>query len=366
MRKTTTGGSPTSFLTCSSGWDAAVICEAVALPSLLNTPPSLDTLKKMAAAQLAARGQDAVSSVGLGISVLCDSEHPQETTPCKPRIAVATTVYLNSLPTDVPVQHTSSTLQTSPDDRYRYNLPSDLDLSPTYTPKTSPFTASPASDVSSITSSVYEDPFHWDLVLSGLPETPDLSLSGSIFMPLGQSPTFLPTTKSSPLLPQPSISSLLHHTSAQEEELSSSSSEPGLSTASSGSSVSDEIPTIVVINPEFVSIPVQASISSIVGMYGSVPTGETHFTAVKDALSLASIEEEEAATEADAEGEDEWWSDTDGDGDDETEFEIVAVPALRTRLETICEEDRIESNGETADRKHMVRFFWFFRVSSSC
>lgn len=353
MRRTAEGGSPTSFLSCSSGWDAGVICEAVALPSLLNTPPSLDTLKKLAAAKFAENGKDDSyeSGLGLGITALFDLDSLQRTVACKSRIAVAATVYLNSSAT-----HSASVLQASEEERNRYNLPLDLESlqSSLCTPKTSPFNTSPISNNSSVTSSFYEDPFHWDLVLSGLPGSPNVSISDTMFMPPGQSPTLLPTTKSSPLLPRPSVSSLLYHTLIQEEELTSSSSEPELSTASSGSSVSDDIPTIIVMNPDFISIPVQSSISSIVGMYVTAHTGDTHIAAVKEAISLSSVEEE-AAEDSDTE-EDEWWSDLDDEReDDDTEFEIVAVPALRTRLDAIFEEDGKRSSIKIAVAAEVVR-----------
>jgi hypothetical protein len=356
MNKTLGGESPASFLTCSSGWDPGVICEAVALPSLLDTPPSLETLRKIAAVQLAAYGHhgSAGTGIGLGLGSFTSLLQSEESISSNSRIAIATTVYLSPSLIDI---STNMDVDRCIDIPNYDDVPSQPDAlpivhntrtlthllvvehSPTQTTKSiSPHTSSPTSDISSVTSNSYEDPFHWDLVLSGLPCAPDLPLPDTIFVP---------SSKSSPLLPPGSVLSLLPCT--QEEEFSSSASEPELTTASS--SASDDIPTIVVMNPELMSIPVQSSISSIVGLYeGPVAPGQ-HPTRVSQISTLPLIEEAE---------EDEWWSDGNSEGSasyDEGEFEIVAVSALRTRLETIFEEDEMEDGGEREDTKLPVSSF---------
>ena len=95
------------------------------------------------------------------------------------------------------------------------------------------------------------------------------------------------------------------------------------------------IPTIVVLDPDSVMVPTQASVSSIIGLYGSrresTPT-------IPGELMTPELQpwEDEPEPELDAD-------DTDGeDSSPESEFEIVAMPALRVRLDTISEADEID------------------------
>jgi hypothetical protein len=370
MNNTADGGSPTSFLTCSSGWDPGVIYEAVALPSLLNTPPSWDTLQRVAAIQMASHVADdlaASNGAGLGL-VITPLSQSLPSFGSRSRITMATAVYLSPSFVDAsPVRLDVSTDTRSAlvDDQRdisiynhekSYSLPftqdtkmpnhsACSDCSPTPTAGSmSPYASSPISDISSATSSFYEDPFHWDLVLSALPH------------PLDSKNAFIvPSSQSSPVLPRSSSSSSQH--SQTQERYSSGSSEPSLTTASS--SVSEGIPTIVVMNPDSISIPIQASISSIVGLYEGFRSSGEYPPPMKRTMPLPSIQEH--IEDADS-GDDQWRSsDTDGDDSyDEADFEIVAVPALRTRLETIFEEEETEKG--LGDNKASTVFFFFVGI----
>ena len=100
------------------------------------------------------------------------------------------------------------------------------------------------------------------------------------------------------------------------------------------------IPTIVVLNPDAVMIPTQASVTSIIGLYDTrresaqAVTGE--LLTSEPQLSEDQFSEDEPEQELDG-------NDTDGeDSCPESEFEIVAVPALKIRLDTIFETDEVD------------------------
>jgi len=106
-----------------------------------------------------------------------------------------------------------------------------------------------------------------------------------------------------------------------------------------GSSASPAIiPTIVVLDPDSVMVPTQASVSSIIGLYGSRYESAQAATGELTTLELrASEDEPEQELNEDY---------TDGeDSSPESEFEIVAMPALRVRLDTISEADEMDVEG---------------------
>jgi len=95
------------------------------------------------------------------------------------------------------------------------------------------------------------------------------------------------------------------------------------------------IPTIVVLNPDSVMVPTQASVSSIIGLYVGrresiqAATGETPTPGPQ----APEVEPEQESDGDDSGGE---------DSSSESEFEIVAVPALKVRLDTILEIDEMD------------------------
>jgi hypothetical protein len=115
------------------------------------------------------------------------------------------------------------------------------------------------------------------------------------------------------------------------------------------------IPTIVVLNPDSVMVPTQASVSSIIGLYDS--RYESTQTVTGESLTpelQASEDEPEQELDKD---------DTDGEhSSPESEFEIVAVPALKVRLDTILETD--EMYIESAFGSLMVRCLSYHTPSS--
>ena len=92
-------------------------------------------------------------------------------------------------------------------------------------------------------------------------------------------------------------------------------------------------------------VPTQASVSSIIGLY--VGQREVTQTLVGETPTPESQAREEPEQESDG-------HDTDGeDSSSESEFEIVAVPALKVRLDTILETDEMDL--ENAFSSLMVR-----------
>lgn len=94
------------------------------------------------------------------------------------------------------------------------------------------------------------------------------------------------------------------------------------------------IPTIVVLNPDSIMVPTQASVSSIIGLYDNQHESIQTVTGEPPALELQASEDEPELelSEGDTDGE---------DSSPESEFEIVAVPALKVRLDTILETDEM-------------------------
>lgn len=167
---------------------------------------------------------------------------------------------------------------------------------------------SPASEFSleeSTTSSAYDDPFHWDAVLAGLPPSPRRSPTLAVTVGKGLS------IRTSPV--------------ARDHS-------PRRGSMCFGSIISrDIIPTIVVLNPDAVMVPTQASVSSIIGLYVGRP--ESAQTATGE-MPTQEEEVEQESNEGDTDGED--------SSSSESEFEIVAVPALKVRLDTILETDEMD------------------------
>lgn len=184
---------------------------------------------------------------------------------------------------------------------------------------------SPASQFSleeSTTSSVYDDPFHWDTVLAGLPPSPQHPSALAVTVDKD-----LVVRLSTPTSPVPSAGP------QQDSTCFGSTINPGT------------IPTIVVLNPDSVMVPTQASVSSIIGLY--VGQREVTQTLGGETPTPQSQTREEPEHESDE-------HETDGeDSSSESEFEIVAVPALKVRLDTILETD--EMDVENAFSSLMVR-----------
>jgi len=82
-------------------------------------------------------------------------------------------------------------------------------------------------------------------------------------------------------------------------------------------------------------VPTLASVSSIIGLYGGPCESTQMITREIPTLELQALEEEpeQELDEGDTYGE---------DSSPESEFEIVAVPALKVRLDTILETDEID------------------------
>jgi len=93
------------------------------------------------------------------------------------------------------------------------------------------------------------------------------------------------------------------------------------------------IPTIVVLNPDSVMVPTQASVSSIIGLYDSRRESTQTIT---EELEAWDDEPEQELEEDGTDGE---------DSSPESEFEIVAAPALKIRLDTIFETDEMDVEG---------------------
>lgn len=106
------------------------------------------------------------------------------------------------------------------------------------------------------------------------------------------------------------------------------------------------IPTIVVLNPDSVMVPTQASVSSIIGLYDNRRESTQTVTGELLAPELQTSEDEPEQTL------DEDYTDGE-DSSPESEFEIVAVQTLKVRLDTILETD--EMDVENAFNSLMVR-----------
>jgi hypothetical protein len=91
----------------------------------------------------------------------------------------------------------------------------------------------------------------------------------------------------------------------------------------------------VVRGPDSDVVPTQASVSSIIGLYGGLR--ESTHVAVREMPTLE-LQAPEEAPELDLDSDD-----TDvGGSSPESEFEIVTVPALKVRLDDILETDRMD------------------------
>jgi hypothetical protein len=90
-------------------------------------------------------------------------------------------------------------------------------------------------------------------------------------------------------------------------------------------------------------VPTQASVSSIIGLYGG-QSENTQTVPGEVPTPELQVPEEPELEEDDTDGE---------DSGPESEFEIVAVPALKVRLDTILETDEV--NIENAFGSLIVR-----------
>ena len=311
-------GSPASFLTCSSGWDPGIACDAMMFPSLLDSKPSVDNFHLTQ--ETICIPEDSKAGVG---NTLREAESPS-----KVPFAVTTPFYFSPSLRNVGftrLQPHSFVTPTPPR--------TVLELQPS-SPASSKYSPSSEFSLESTTSSVQDDPFHWDKILAGLPPSPQRSSALAITVRQGLS-VGLPT------LASPIPSAVQHHAvdthSSQRDSMCFGSiTTPNI------------IPTIVVLNPDSVMVPTQASVSSIIGLYGS--QRESTQTATGE---MWTPESQSPEVEHEQELDD---NDTDGEGSSsESEFEIVAVPALKVRLDTILETD--EMDAENAFSSLMVRCF---------
>ncbi|KAF9651804.1 hypothetical protein BDM02DRAFT_563288 [Thelephora ganbajun] len=310
--------SPASFLTCSSGWDPGIVCGAATFPSLLHSRQSIDNFCPPQEIHYVPNGFRAEAECPLWE----DESSQASQSPSKLPFTLATPFYFPpSLRNAESARLKPSNLMTSTPPRTALETQLPSRTYNKYSP-TSPQTTSPGSEFSlpeSTTSSTYHGPFHWDTVLAGLPPSPQHSpaLEVAVGEPL---PVRLPTPTS--FVPS---AVQCHPICAHSPERDSVCSTiiPGI------------IPTIVVLNPDSVMVPTQASVSSIIGLYGGR----------RD--STQTIVEEIATLEPQAPGEEheQELDEGDTDGEDscpESEFEIVAVPALKVRLDTILETDEMD------------------------
>lgn len=81
-------------------------------------------------------------------------------------------------------------------------------------------------------------------------------------------------------------------------------------------------------------VPTQASVSSIIGLYGSLRDSIQTVTGEISTPGWQTPEDSEQGSDDD---------EIDEDSSSESEFEIVAVPALKVRLDTILETDEIDA-----------------------
>lgn len=273
-------GSPASFLTCSSGWDPGIVSGAVRFPSLLHSKQSIDNFHPTQEAQDIPNEFKPEAQY----SLLETKSLPASQSSPKVSFSIATPVYL------------SPSLRYSPTTS-EHSIPS-------------PQTTSPGSNFSleeSTTSSIYQDPFHWDTILAGLPTTPT-------------TPPFVQCHA-------------IATNSPQRDSICSAAS-------------LNIIPAIVVRGPDSDIVPTQASVSSIIGLYGD-RRESTH--AATDEIPTLELPAPNEAPKLDSDEDD-----TDGeDSSPESEFEIVTVPALKVRLDDILETDRAEV--ENAFSSLMVR-----------
>jgi hypothetical protein len=107
------------------------------------------------------------------------------------------------------------------------------------------------------------------------------------------------------------------------------------------------IPTIVVLNPDSVMVPAQASVSSIIGLYDA--RCESAHAAARE-MQIPEPQASKETPEFDL-YEDESDRETSSP---ESEFEIVTVPALKVRLDDISETNEIDV--ENAFGSLMVRY----------
>lgn len=291
-------GSPASFLTCSSGWDPGITCGAATFPSLLHSGPSTDNFRFLAreANCILSDPEAMVENLQWETKVL-QLPQPSSNVP----FSVAAPLYFSPS-----LKGTEFTPRLQPPD-FVTSTPMRTVFEPQL-PSATNGEYSPASQFSleeSTTSSVYDDPFHWDTVLAGLPPSPQHS--PALAVAVGKDAVVRLSASTSPV---PSFGS----------------------TTSPGT-----IPTIVVLNPDSVMVPTQASVSSIIGLY----VGQREVTPTPESQAREEPEQESDGHE------------TDEDSSSESEFEIVAVPAIKVRLDTILEAD--EMDVENAFSSLMVR-----------
>lgn len=306
-------GSPASFLTCSSGWDPGITCGAATFPSLLHSGPSTDNFHLLAQeANCILSDPEAVVENPQWETKLSQLPRPSSNVP----FSVAPPPYFSPS-----LRGAEFTRRLQPPDFVTSTPPRTVMESPLPSPINGEY--SPASQLSleeSTTSSVYDDPFHWDTILAGLPPSPQRSTA--LAVTVGKDVVVRLSTATSPV---PSVGP------QGDPTYFGFTTSPGT------------IPTIVVLNPDSVMVPTQASVSSIIGLY----VGQREIT-----QTLAGQTPPESHAREEPEQESDGHS-TDEDSSSESEFEIVAVPALKVRLDTILETD--EMDVENAFSSLMVR-----------
>ena len=283
-------------------------------PSLLHSRSSVDNLHLAQEAHWIPSD----SEVGAECSLWEAKSSQVSQSPSKVPFTVATPFYfppsLNNAGS-AHLQPPDFVTSTPPRTAFELQLPSPNSK---YSPA-SPQTASPGSELSleSTTSSAYDDPFHWDAVLASLPSSPRC-------FPVFAAAVDEPLTVRSSTPPVPSVAQChVIDTRSPERDSMRSTASPAV------------IPTIVVLNPESVMVPAQASVSSIVGLYGD-QRESTQIAAWEVPAPESQTPEDELEQDLDED-------DTDGeDSSPESEFEIVAVPALKVRLDTIFETDDVD------------------------
>ena len=311
-------GSPASFLTCSSGWDPGILCGAAAFPSLLHSGLSIDNFAPTQESHILPNNFKVGSECYLREAKSSQASHP----PSKVPFSVAT-----PFPISPPLKAGEFPRLQLPDlvapvlprvaSESRLSSPTNSKYSPT-----SSQTNSPGSEFSlegSPTSSTNHGPFHWDTVLASLSPSPHCSpalrtaVSEHLF-----------ARSSNPTSPTSSI------LQCHDTVMYFPAQDPIRSVASPVI-----IPTIVVHNPDSVMVPTQSSVSSIIGLYGGRQESAQRVKSEMPIPKLKTLEDPDPDSDKD---------DPDGGGSSsESEFEIVAIPALRGRLDAISNTDVMDA-----------------------
>lgn len=320
-------GSPASFLTCSSGWDPGIVCSAAKFPSLLHSGQSIDNFYLQ-------ETHCVLSDPNVRVECRLQKGRLSLTSqsPSKFSFSVATPFYFSPSLRDgefTRLQASDLVTSTPSHSTPEFWLPSPTN--PKHQP-TSPQTISPRSEFSleSTTSSIYHSPFHWDTILADLPPSPQYSPVLSVATGELQ-PARTPT---------PTFSSPLH---VRRSEIPT---DPFVCDLTCSTASPAPIPTIVILGPDSVMVPAQASVSSIIGLYDNQYECTQELTGGFPNLQLQTPK---GVPEIDLDQ-----SDTDGEGSSsESDFEIVAVPALKVRLDDISETNEVDA--ESAFGSLMVR-----------